>query len=143
MTGKSLTRAICAALLFSLIAAATALAAGSSLKLSGPKKKVHLNSTYTVKASGKAGKATNLYAYEGGYTTGSQPAIQCKSTEQAEHQKYPTSVYLGSYAVHGNFHRSWKFTAGISGHKAFCAYLANSNGSHTYAHASLHWENVS
>lgn len=129
-----------------LTAAGTAWAAGAKLKLTGPSGTLAHNASYTVKASGTAShKAKKLFAYEGGQVGGGNAAIQCKATEKAEYAKYKpspdVSVYLGAYTVHGSFSKSWGFIAGHPGPRSFCAYLANSSGSKTYAHASLHWTN--
>ncbi len=129
-----------------LAAAGTALAAGAKLKLKGPSGKVHHNASYTVTASGTAShRANTLFAYQGGGVDGGTAAIKCHATEKAEYAEYKPApdveVYLGKHKVHGSFSRSWGFIAGHPGPRSFCAYLANSSGSKTYAHASLHWTN--
>ena len=131
-------------LLAVLIAAGTALAAGTTLRLTGPSGTLKADTRYTVTASG-TGHGYKLFAYEGGELAGARAAIGCYPTEAAEYARYKPSpnvhVYLGSYGVHGGFSRSWTLIARNPGPRSFCAYLASSSGSKTYAHASLHWTN--
>jgi hypothetical protein len=130
-----------------LIAAGTALAAGTTLRLRGPSGTLNADTRYTVTASGSASHSYRLFAYEGGEIGGARNAIGCYSTQGAEYARYKPSanvhVYLGSYSVDGSFSRSWTLVARNPGPRSFCAYLASSSGNKTYAHASLHWTNRS
>lgn len=129
-----------------LTAAGAALAGdlkgGAKLHLKGPKGTLKHDQAYRLTASGKAGKATTLFAFQGGYVAGPKTgqAIKCLSSEKAEDNKYgPT--YLGATSVKGSFSKSWSFSALYKGHKAFCAYLGNSSASKIYAHKGLQWTN--
>lgn len=132
-------------LLALLIAAGTALAAGTTLRLTGPSGTLRADTRYTVTASGNASHSYRLFAYEGGELGGARTAIGCYPTEAAEYARYKplasVHVYLGSYSVHGRFSRSWTLVASNPGPRSFCAYLASSSGSKTYAHAGLRWTN--
>jgi hypothetical protein len=132
-------------LLALLIAAGAALAAGTTLRLTGPSGTLKADTRYTVTASGNSSHNYRLFAYEGGELAGARAAIGCYPTQAAEYARYKPSptihVYLGSYSVRGSFSRSWTLIARNPGPRSFCAYLASSSGSKTYAHASLHWIN--
>jgi hypothetical protein len=132
-----------------LIATGTALAATTSLKLSGPSGvTLSHNQNYMVRVSGSTSRSgARLYLYEGGQVRGGTAAISCYSTESSEIARYHLSssvhVYLGSRQVHGAFSFTLRFVAAHPGPRSFCAYVASANGGTTYAHAALHWTNSS
>jgi hypothetical protein len=133
----------------SLIATGTALAASTSLKLTGPSGvTLKHDQNYTVRASGTTNRAgVRLFIYEGGQVRGGTAAISCYSTESSEHAQYHPSarvhVFLGSRHVLGAFSYTFAFEAANPGPRSFCAYLASTSGGTTYAHAALHWTNSS
>jgi len=122
------------ACLAALAFAATALAAGSSLKVHAPKS-VKLTKHYTVKVSGKAsGHANFVVGWE-------VAGHKCKSNYAAEYHflANPTSAPV-SQSVTGPFSFTAGFTAAHTGKAYFCAYLINQTTTHTYKHAFKHWK---
>jgi hypothetical protein len=132
-----------------LIATGTALAASTSLKLSGPSGvTLRHNQSFTVKVTGTTSQVgVKLFIYQGGQVRGGTAAITCFSTESSEFARYHLSarvhVYLGSRQVHGGFSYTFAFVAAHPGPRSFCAYVASATGGTTYAHAALHWTNSS
>ncbi len=145
----SRTRILGGVVVVSLLGAGTASAIiinnGSKLKLKGPASPVPSNSHYKVKVSGKVvAPAHTLATFEGGYVSGTNKGarISCYSTFHAEDLAYPG--LLSTTTVSGTFTKTYKYIAGYSGHKAFCAYLVGpitGNYGSTYAIAHAYWKN--
>jgi hypothetical protein len=126
--------ALVAALVCSFSAAA--LAAGSSIALSGPHANKY-NTPFRYKASGStSGSANYVYGWEVPYS----PA--CASTYKSESKRSGKSLFVKkSLARNRHFSFAIEFFARNLARHRFCAYLINKGAGTTLARAETTWRN--
>ncbi len=125
------------------VCAASAFAAGSSLKLSGAATNV-IGHDFNWTISGYAGDDANrVVAWEQYYEqSGCAPTYSAELARESQPAKYGLTLWL-SKAVHDSYTLVAQFGADNLGVHGICAYLINRANGHTYAHGGGWWRNVS